>query len=164
MKDHLFHIPLTPSLRNPARGSSPGCPQTWGEPSTRMTGCFVSSYFVCDVGSQHLGTPSSQPHHVGDCEYWCVLCSLWFSVLLKMGVWKLTILFEMASVIVVVGGWSCSSRDGWPCRVYLSFSKGHLSLYLSLWPFILGQFWYLLQTENICTQYIMYTCMYCKYI
>lgn len=30
-------------------------------------------------------------------------------------------------------GQSCSCRDGWPCRVYLSFSKGHLSLsfYLS---------------------------------
>lgn len=54
-------------------------------------------------------------------------------------------------------GQSCSCRDGWPCRVYLSFSKGHLSLSLSiylslaLWPFILGQLWHLLQTDNIRT-------------
>lgn len=43
-------------------------------------------------------------------------------------------LFETALVFLVVGGRSCSCRDGWPCRVYLSFSKGHLSLslYLSL--------------------------------
>lgn len=100
----------------------------------RRLGYLISPDLICDVASQPpLGNPSSRLRRLVEaCEY-CVLCShSWFSVLLNMAVWRTIILFEMTSVILAVGGWVCSCRDGWPCRVYLSFSKGHLSLYLSL--------------------------------